>query len=64
LVARLPRSVGPGSTRLERLGLMVAKANRVCRLRGYGNSIVPRLAAEFIGAFLDLENSAGRIVNG
>jgi DNA (cytosine-5)-methyltransferase 1 len=26
---------------------------RVMRLRGYGNSIVPQLAAEFIGAYLD-----------
>jgi hypothetical protein len=26
---------------------------RVMRLRGYGNSIVPQLAAEFITAFLE-----------
>jgi hypothetical protein len=26
---------------------------RVMRLRGYGNSVVPQLAAEFIRAFLE-----------
>jgi DNA (cytosine-5)-methyltransferase 1 len=29
---------------------------RVGRLRGYGNAIVPQVAAEFIGAFLDARN--------
>jgi len=29
--------------------------NRVGRLRGYGNAIVPQVAAEFIGAFMDTE---------
>jgi len=29
--------------------------NRVGRLRAYGNAIVPALAAEFIGAFMDTE---------
>lgn len=28
---------------------------RVGRLRGYGNAIVPQIAAEFIGAYLDLD---------
>jgi DNA (cytosine-5)-methyltransferase 1 len=28
---------------------------RVGRLRAYGNAIVPQVAAEFIGAFLDTE---------
>lgn len=31
---------------------------RVGRLRGYGNAIVPAVAAEFIGAYMDLEQSA------
>lgn len=30
---------------------------RVVRLRGYGNAIVPQVAAEFIGAFIDVTNS-------
>lgn len=52
LAARLPRSVGPGSTRLERVGLVAAKANRVGRLRGYGNSIVPQVGAVFLRAYM------------
>lgn len=31
---------------------------RVVRLRGYGNAIDPRVASEFIGAFMDLEATA------
>ncbi len=33
--------------------LVAAKANRVGRLRGYGNSIVPQVAAMFIRAFME-----------
>lgn len=44
----LPRSVGQGSTKEQRMELMAAKANRKGRLRGYGNAIDPRVAAEFI----------------
>jgi DNA (cytosine-5)-methyltransferase 1 len=29
---------------------------RVVRLRGYGNAIVPQVAAEFVGAYLDTQN--------
>lgn len=29
-------------------------SNRVGRLRGYGNAIVPQVAAEFIGAYMDI----------
>jgi len=32
------------------MGLVAAKANRVLRLRGYGNAIVPQVAAEFVRA--------------
>lgn len=32
---------------------------RVVRLRGYGNAIVPQVAAEFIGAFLEWEHATG-----
>lgn len=31
---------------------------RVVRLRGYGNAIVPQVAAEFVSAFLDVTNPA------
>ena len=33
-------------------------SGRVGLLRGYGNAIIPQVAAEFIGAFLDIENQA------
>ncbi|USR60648.1 DNA cytosine methyltransferase [Lelliottia amnigena] len=33
-------------------------SSRVERVRGYGNAIVPQLAAEFIGAFLDCSREA------
>lgn len=35
------------------MGLVAAKANRVIRLRGYGNAIVPQLAAEFVRAYME-----------
>jgi site-specific DNA-cytosine methylase len=53
LAARLPRSVGPGSTREQRVELMAAKANRKGRLTGYGNSIVPQLGAVFVRSFIE-----------
>jgi DNA (cytosine-5)-methyltransferase 1 len=44
---RLPAEVSP-------LGeILVGKQSRVGRLRGYGNAIVPQVAAEFVRAFLD-----------
>lgn len=48
LAHALPRIVGPGSTKEQRVELMAAKANRIGRLRGYGNAIDPELASEFI----------------
>jgi len=39
---------------LSPVSLRQAKANRVGRLRGYGNAIVPEQAAEFIGAVMEL----------
>jgi len=29
----------------------------VGRLRGYGNAIVPQIAAEFVKAFMEVENA-------
>ena len=62
----VPRSVGHLRARLESLGidsehiapkmlaklLASARSNRVTRLRGYGNAIVPSVAAEFVLAFM------------
>jgi hypothetical protein len=33
--------------------LRVARANRTGRLRGYGNAIIPAVAATFIRAFME-----------
>lgn len=49
----LPRSMGPGSTRAERLRLGAAKAYYRGALKGYGNAIVPELAAEFVRAYME-----------
>lgn len=55
-------------TRLQQLGhdpktaariLREAKRNRVGRLRGFGNAIVPELAAEFVRAFMETNNAMG-----
>lgn len=53
LAARLPAGLGPGVPRMERLGLLAAKANRRMRLRGYGNAICPQVAAVFIRAYME-----------
>ncbi len=44
------------ATREERLGLVAAKANRGTRLSGYGNAIVPPLAAEFVSAYMAISD--------
>ena len=49
----LPRSLGPDSARQQRMDLRTAKRNRKTRLKGYGNAIVPQVAAEFIAAFME-----------
>lgn len=61
LAAGIPRAVGPlfagmgpmgRDPKADRKTGRIAKQNRIGRLKGYGNSIVPELAAEFIVAFL------------
>jgi DNA (cytosine-5)-methyltransferase 1 len=52
LVARLPRGVVPGGDPSVSEAQASAEA-RVMRLRGYGNAIVPQLAAEFVLAFME-----------
>ena len=52
LVARLPAGVVPsGDPSIEEVKA-TAEA-RIGRLRGYGNSIVPQVAAEFIMAYME-----------
>ena len=46
----IPRSLGRGKSELDRMA-RDARANRVGRIEGYGNAIVPELAALFITEF-------------
>ncbi|TXH09892.1 MAG: DNA cytosine methyltransferase [Spirochaetes bacterium] len=52
LVNGIPRDMGRGQPELGKLARN-ARGNRVGRLKGYGNAIVPQVAAEFIKAFLE-----------
>jgi DNA (cytosine-5)-methyltransferase 1 len=56
LAARIPVKLGPEFAGL--LGVAKdARRNRVGRLRGYGNAIVPQAAAEFVKAFMETEHA-------
>lgn len=59
VAARLPRSVGPGSTREQRVELLAAKANRVARIRGYGNAICVPVAVEFTKVCMEVLGIGG-----
>jgi DNA (cytosine-5)-methyltransferase 1 len=48
----IPRNMGRGEPELRSL-LRIASTTRVGRLKGYGNAIVPGLAALFIRAFME-----------
>ena len=48
----IPRSLGPSLAGLRGVA-KDARRNRVGRLRGYGNAIVPEVAAEFVRAFIE-----------
>lgn len=50
----IPRDMGSTFPELAGMG-SIARSNRVGRLRGYGNAIVPTLAAEFIKAVMDTD---------
>lgn len=52
LAARLPRGLGPALSGLGRVGIRAARSNHVGRLRGYGNSVIPQVAAAFIRAYM------------
>ena len=56
LVDGIPSRLGPVLSRLdgmERGAVKAARRNRSIRLKGYGNAIVPELAAEFVVAFME-----------
>ena len=54
LVDRLSRGVGYSSYTSESIDANNTQEARVMRLKGYGNAIVPQVAAQFISAFMEL----------
>ena len=52
LVNGIPLELGRGKPELSRMAKR-ARANRVGRLKGYGNAIVPQVAAEFVMAIMN-----------
>jgi DNA (cytosine-5)-methyltransferase 1 len=56
LVNGIPRSLGRGKPELWRLAKR-ARANYKGRLKGYGNAIVPQVAAEFVMALMDCKST-------
>jgi len=57
LVNGIPGGVVPGSDPSVSEAQATAES-RVARLRGYGNAIVPQVAAEFVIAYLEIESEA------
>lgn len=51
----IPRDMGSGKPELRSL-VRCARSNRVGRLKGYGNAIVPQVAAEFVRAFMEISH--------
>lgn len=49
----IPRGLGKGRSKDQRMAISAARNCRVGQLKGYGNAIVPHLAAMFIRAFMD-----------
>lgn len=58
IVARLCE-LGIDSKAAKRI-IADARRNRVGRLRGYGNAIVPAVAAEFVKSYLDINRELGK----
>lgn len=56
LVNGIPKGMGRGQPELGKL-VKGARNSRVGRLKGYGNAIVPQVAAEFIKAFMETRSS-------
>jgi site-specific DNA-cytosine methylase len=57
LAHAIPRRLGQSKSALASLA-RPASRNRVGRLRGYGNAIVPKVAAEFIKAFMEFKEDS------
>ena len=53
----IPRKLGPPLTGMGPVGIRAARANRVGRLRGYGNAIMPTLTVEFIRAYMEISGT-------
>lgn len=49
----IPRKLDAGIAGMGREGIALARTNRKAQLMGYGNAIVPQVAAEFIAAYLE-----------
>ena len=52
----IPRGMGKGRSKDERLVIRSARSSRVGQIKGYGNAIVPHVAAKFIRAFMEYQN--------
>ena len=49
----IPRGLGKGRSKDQRMAISTARNCRVGQLKGYGNAIVPQLAAVFIRGFME-----------
>jgi DNA (cytosine-5)-methyltransferase 1 len=52
----IPRKLGPPLTGMGQVGIRAARANRVGRLKGYGNALHIPTAVRFIAAYLEASN--------
>lgn len=50
----IPKTMGRGQPELSSM-VRRARSNRTGRLKGYGNAIVPQVAAEFVRAFMEVK---------
>jgi DNA (cytosine-5)-methyltransferase 1 len=54
VVDGIPRGMGHGGNSCQPINANETQEARVMRLKGYGNAIVPQVAAEFIRAFMEI----------
>jgi DNA (cytosine-5)-methyltransferase 1 len=57
----IPRKLGPPLTGMGQVGIRAARANRVGRLKGYGNALHIPTAVRFIAAYLEASNDKGTV---
>jgi DNA (cytosine-5)-methyltransferase 1 len=50
----LPKGMGYSSNSVQPINADDTQEARVMRLKGYGNAIVPQVAAQFISAFMEV----------